>query len=68
MRRIRVGDRVQAFLDSRVVGTVLSIDEGVNATWMVGGTASKELLCELRLDKNDQVITYKLSELHHVDV
>ena len=49
-------------------GSEPSIDEGVNATWMVGGTASKELLCELRLDKNDQVITYKLSELHHVDV
>lgn len=68
MRRIKVGDRVQAFLDSRVIGTVLSITTSDDVTWMVGGTASKEYVCELKLENNKQVITYKLSELHHVDV
>ena len=67
MRRIKVGDRVQAFLDSRVIGTVVSISVSDNVPWMVGGTASGEYVCELKLDSG-HTIPYKLSELHHVDV
>ena len=67
MRRIKIGDRVQAFLDSRVIGTVVSISVSDNVPWMVGGTASGEYVCELKLD-NGHTIQYKLSELHHVDV
>ena len=66
MRRIKIGDHVQAFLDSRVVGTVLSISEGKNSLWMVGGTASSEWICELKLDTG-QTIQYKLSDLHHTN-
>tara|TARA_B100000131_G_scaffold213207_1_gene204992 strand:- start:12064 stop:12267 length:204 start_codon:yes stop_codon:yes gene_type:complete len=66
MRRIRIGDRVQAFLDNRIVGTVLEIKEAKNAPWMVGGTASSEFVCVLKLDAGPQ-IEYKMSELHHCE-
>jgi len=68
MRRIKVGDHVQAFLDSRVIGTVIAIEEINDIPWMVGGTASKEYTCTLKLDTGDDTIKYKLSELLHVDV
>ena len=67
MRRIKVGDRVQAFLDSRIIGKVTNITESKNVPWMVGGTVSSEFICELKLDESDRIVKYKLSELHHVD-
>jgi hypothetical protein len=67
MRRIKIGDRVQAFLDSRIVGIVTAIEETEDVPWMVGGTASKEFACTIKLDTGAS-IKYKLSELHHLDV
>jgi len=66
MRTIRVGDKVQAFLDVRVRGTVMEIQRGDEPLWMVGGTASPELFCILKLGNGHQV-KFKMSELHHVD-
>ena len=66
MRRIKVGDTVQAFLDTRIVGIVRQIEESKDAPWMVGGTASAEMICVLELLDGRQV-RYKLQELHHVD-
>lgn len=67
MRRIKIGDRVQAFLDSRVLGVITRIKESKNVPWMVGGTASIEFICEVKLDKDDSLVVYKMHELHHVD-
>ncbi len=67
MRRIKVGDRVQAFLDSRIVGVVEKIEDSNKVPWMVGGPASTERYCVLTLD-DGRKIKYKMSELHHVDV
>ncbi len=67
MRRIKIGDRVQAFLDSRVVGVVTAIEETEDVPWMVGGTASKEYTCTIKLDSGASV-KYKIADLHHVDV
>ena len=66
MRRIKAGDKVQAFLDPRIVGIVKEIEKNKDAPWMVGGTASPELICVLEL-LDGRVIRYKLHELHHVD-
>lgn len=66
MRRIRVGDKVQSFLDSRVRGVVVGINESKNVPWMVGGTASTEFVCVVELPSG-QRINYKMSELHHSD-
>jgi hypothetical protein len=67
MRRIKIGDRVQAFLDSRVIGTVTNIIEDKNVPWMVGGTASTKLICEIKLD-DGAVARYDLHELYLVDL
>ena len=66
MRRIKTGDKVRAFLDSRIVGTVKSIEENKDAPWMVGGTASPPMICVLEL-LDGRTIRYNLQELHHVD-
>jgi len=66
MRRIKKGDKVQAFLDTRIKGTVLGIEENKNVPWMVGGTASTEMVCILQL-LDGRKIKYKMSELHHAD-
>jgi hypothetical protein len=67
MRRIKIGDRVQAFLDARVLGVITRIKESKNVPWMVGGTASIEFICEVKLDKDDSLVVYKMHELHHAD-
>ena len=67
MRRIKVGDRVQAFLNTNIIGVVTKIKEHKNVPWMVGGTASIEFICEVRLDKDDSLFPIKMHELHHVD-
>jgi len=67
MRRIRVGDRVKAFLDANIVGVVTQIKESKNLPWLAGGTASTEFICEIKLDKDDRLVVYKMHELHHDD-
>ena len=65
MRMIRVGDKVQAFLDVRIKGLVVEIISKPGP-WMVGGTAQQELFCVLMLADGQQ-IKYQMSELHHSD-
>ena len=67
MRRIKVGDKVQAFLDPRIVGVVEKIENSENVPWMVGGPASTERYCILKMS-DGRLIKYKMSELHHTDV
>jgi len=67
MRRIKIGDRVQAFLDTNILGVVTQIKENKNVPWMVGGTASTEFICEVKLDKDNSLVVYKMHELHHAD-
>ena len=66
MRRIRVGDKVQAFLDTRIVGVVLKIHESKDVPWMVGGTASTESLCDVEMTTG-RIVTHRMSDLHHYD-
>ena len=64
MKSIKVGDRVESFLDSRVKGKVVEFLKEGAAPWMVGSTAQKELYCLVELDSG-QVIKYRVSELHY---
>jgi hypothetical protein len=66
MRRIKIGDKVQAFLDTRIIGVVKEIKTSAKVPWMVGGTASSEFICLLVLN-DAQEILYKMSDLHHYD-
>jgi hypothetical protein len=66
MRRIKIGDKVQAFLNTRVIGIVKEIRKSDKVPWMVGGTASSEFICVLTLNDAQEVL-YKMSDLHHYD-
>ena len=66
MRRIKIGDKVRAFLDSRVIGKVVDIRQNHDVPWMVGGTATTEPECLIELEGGNRIY-YKMSELHHVD-
>lgn len=66
MRMIRVGDEVQAFLDARIRGVVVSMEEGKAAPWMQGGTAAREIMCVIKLHSG-ATVKYKRSELHHAN-
>ena len=63
IKSIRVGDTVQAFLDSTIKGMVVEIITQ-SGPWMVGGTAQKEMFCILE-QKGGNRIKIKMSELHH---
>ena len=63
MRTIRVGDGVQAFLDTRMKGKVVEIIRR-DGPYMVGGTAQAELFCVVE-QQDGQRLTIKMSELHH---
>ena len=65
MKSIRVGDKVQAFLDARIRGIVEEVLSEEVDTWLVGGTAAMELYCVLVLEDGSK-IKCKMSELHHL--
>ena len=65
MRSIRVGDKVQAFLDVRIKGTVLEILTEKKHGWLVGGTTQQERICVLEL-LDGRKMKCKMHELHHV--
>lgn len=67
MRRIKIGDRVKAFLDANIAGEVVNIVSRPVSHWMVGGTSSVEFWVDVRL-ANGTVRNIKLSELTHDDL
>tara|TARA_R100000808_G_C2154691_1_gene165898 strand:+ start:2625 stop:2783 length:159 start_codon:yes stop_codon:yes gene_type:complete len=47
-------------------GTILTIREATNTTWLVGGVANKSLIAEIRFD-NGEVISKSTSDLMKID-
>ena len=64
MKSIKVGDRVESFLDSRVKGRVIQFLAEGHAPWMIGSSSTKEMYCVVELDTGQQ-IRYKVSDLHY---
>jgi len=64
MKSIKLGDRVEAFLDARVKGVVTAFERTGHAPWMVGSTSVKELYCTVKLDSGEE-IRYKVADLHY---
>lgn len=64
MKSIRLGDRVESHLDSRVKGVVVEFMREGPGDWMVGSTSTPVIYCMIELDSGDR-IKYKLSELHY---
>jgi len=67
-RAIRIGDRVQAFLDANILGNVVSMSVTSNHMWTVGGAPSKtRAICRIKLASTGEVVDVAKSELFIVD-
>lgn len=66
MRRFKIGDKVKAFLDARIAGTIAEIHQMQATQWLAEGTASIEFLVDVRL-KDGSLRRIKMSELMHDD-
>ena len=67
-RNIRIGDRVQAFLDASIVGRVVDISTGPSKGWTVDGTLSASTTsCTVLLESSDKKVVVKASDLFIVD-
>ena len=64
---IRAGNRVALIFNMDKMGTVLTISEIKNQTWMVGGVASKALIAEIQFD-DGEILKFSTSELMKIDI
>ena len=67
MRAIRVGDKVQAFLNPALVGTVVNIIRAEVETYFVGGTAEKIALCDVEL-LSKEIVRVKMNDVYITDL
>ena len=63
---IRAGNRIALIFNMDKMGTVLTVSEIKNQTWMVGGVASKALMAEVQFD-DGEILKYSVSELMRID-
>lgn len=66
MRRIKIGDTVQAFWDANVIGEVVNLGTEKHSTMLVGGTLDVVPFCEVKV-RSGRVVRLKLSDVFHVD-
>jgi hypothetical protein len=66
MRRFKLGDKVKAFLDANIAGTIVQIHQVQANQWLAEGTTSVEFLVDVQL-KDGRIRRIKMSELHHDD-
>jgi len=64
MKTIKLGDRVESFLEHHVKGTVVKFMNERKGEWMVGSTSAPVVFCMVELDSGD-TIKYKLSDLRY---
>lgn len=67
MRRFKIGDKVRAFLDARIAGTIVEIHQVQATQWLAEGTASIEFYVDVKIT-NGQIKRVKMSELMHDDI
>lgn len=63
----KVGDKVKAFLDARIAGTIVQIHQVQATQWLAEGTASIEFLVDVKLSDGN-IRRIKMSELMHDDI
>ena len=67
MRSIRVGDKVQAFLDPKIAGVVVNILREDSDTWLVGGTVSTVTLCDVQT-ADGKTVRVKMTDVFITDI
>ena len=64
---VKVGDRVTTFRDMSKEGVVVELKQNPVKTWMIGGAMSPELIAVIKLDKNEELVEYRCSDLMRLD-
>jgi len=63
-RRIKVGDKVQAFLMPSIIGEVISIGREKNSGMSIGGTLSSTYeVCGVKILNTEKVVRVKAADL-----
>ena len=67
-RAIKIGDKVQAFLNPGVIGEVVDIFSSSTKIWTSGGApASSYSICRVRIFKTGEVVDVPKSDLFITD-
>ena len=67
-RGIKVGDRVQAFLNASILGEVVEIIQAETKIWTSGGAPSATFsTCRVKISKTGEIVTVKKSDLFIVE-
>ena len=67
-RTIKIGDKVQAFLNAGILGEVVDIFSSNTKIWTSGGApAATVSICRVRLSKTGEVVDVPKSDLFIVE-
>ncbi len=64
---VKVGDKVTTFRDMSKEGVVVELKQSSVKTWMIGGAMSPELIAVVKLDKDEELVEYRCSDLMRLD-
>ena len=63
----RIGDKVYPYTNMGETGTVVGVYEQKSDQWMVGGALQSLLIIQVKLDRDESVVEYRVDDLRKVD-
>ena len=63
----RVGDRVHPYDNMGETGTVIKIYEQKSNQWMVGGAMQSLWIIQVKIDRDESIVDYRVDDLRKVD-
>lgn len=63
----RLGDRVYPYTNMGETGTVVGVYEQKSEQWMVGGAMQALFIIQVKLDKDESVVEYRVDQIRKVD-
>ena len=67
-RSVRIGDRVQAFLNASILGEVVEIYSSSTKIWTTGGApAGSVSICKVKILKTGEIVDVPKSDLFIVE-
>ncbi len=63
----RIGDKVHPYVNMGETGVVVGVYEQKSEQWMVGGAMQSLLIIQVKLDRDDSVVEYRVDDLRKVD-
>lgn len=63
----RIGDKVHPYTNMGETGTVVGVFEQKSEQWMVGGALQSLLIIQVKLDRDETIVEYRVDDLRKVD-